>query len=420
MLGKKPQSRLITGLDIGSTAIRLVVGKQQMGVNNRSDLQIVGLVEVPSEGVHKGVVTSIEEAVSSISSGLEKIERLIGIPVEHAWVGISGPHIRSQESKGVVAVAKPDGEIGHEDMERAIEASRAIATPLNYEVLHVIPRRYAVDGQTGIKDPAGMTGIRLEVDTQIIQGSSSHINNQTRSIYRTGIDIDDLVLGILAVGEAVVTPRQKELGVGVVNIGGSTTSLVVYEEGEIIQVAVLPLGSEHVTNDLAIGLKSPIEVAERVKIEFGDCVTTGLSRKEKIDLLSVGAGTSEEVEKKYIAEIVGARLEEILEKIDQELGKVGRRRLLPAGMVYTGGGAKISGLVELSKEVLGLPASLGYPLGLQGMSDRVSDLSFTTAVGLVKWGGQIQPDGRHGHGSSFKGMERASRQVRQWFKSLVP
>src|SRR3989339_827490 len=202
MLGKKPQSRLITGLDIGSTAIRLVVGKQQMGVNNRSDLQIVGLVEVPSEGVHKGVVTSIEEAVSSISSGLEKIERLIGIPVEHAWVGISGPHIRSQESKGVVAVAKPDGEIGHEDMERAIEASRAIATPLNYEVLHVIPRRYAVDGQTGIKDPAGMTGIRLEVDTQIIQGSSSHINNQTRSIYRTGIDIDDLVLGILAVGEA--------------------------------------------------------------------------------------------------------------------------------------------------------------------------------------------------------------------------
>ena len=201
MFSKKTSIELITGLDIGSTAVRVSVGKLDLSGDKNSNLQIIATVEVPSEGVHKGVVTSIEEAVSSISYALEQTERVVGVPVEHAWIGISGSHISSQESRGVVAVAKSDGEISMEDVERAVEAARTVATPLNYEILHVLPRNYTVDGQTGIKDPVGMSGIRLEVETRIIQGLSSYINNLTKAVYRTGIDIDDLVFSILASAE---------------------------------------------------------------------------------------------------------------------------------------------------------------------------------------------------------------------------
>ena len=420
MVRKKTRVELITGLDIGSTTIRVAVGKLVMEGNDTADLQIVGLVEVPSEGISKGVVSSIEESVSSISNGLEKAERLIGVPVEHAWIGISGPHVTSLKNKGVVAIAKSDGEIEVEDIERAVEAARAIATPLNYEILHVIPRSFTVDGQTGIKDPVGMTGVRLEVDTQIIQGSSSHIKNLTKAVYRTGIDIDDLVMSVLAAGEAVTTPRQRDLGVCVANIGGSTTSVVVYEEGEILHTVVLPIGSEHVTNDLAIGLKSSIEVADRVKKEYGQCVVGGLTKKDAIDLASVGAEVNEEVSRKFVAEIIGARMEEILEKINKELAEVNRSQLLPAGIIFTGGGAKIPGLVDLSKSVLGLPSSLGYPINIKSVSDKINDLSFSTAVGLVKWGANLKQGSGKVSRLRIKSMEKVSEQVRNWFKSLVP
>jgi cell division protein FtsA len=418
MVGNKNKIELITGLDIGSTAIRIAVGQLTYGQHGQN-LQIIGAVEVPSEGVNKGVVSSIEECVSSISNALEQVEHLVGVPIEHTWVGISGTHIESQESKGVVAAAKSNGEIGEEDVERAVEAARTVATPLNYEILHVLPRNFTVDGQTGIKDPIGMTGIRLEVETQIIQGVAQHIKNLTKAVYRTGIDIDDLVLSILAVGDAVVTSRQKELGVAVVNIGGATTSLVVYEEGDIIHTTVLPIGSEHVTNDLAIGLRSSIDVAERVKIEYGNCINKGLSKKEKMDLVSVGSDVSEQVELKYIAEIVGARMEEILEKINEELLKIGRAGLLPAGVVFTGGGSKISGLVDFTKEALGLPASLGYPMDLSSVTDKINDLSFSTAMALVNWGASMNGGGAR-KSRRLKSVDKVSGQVKNWFKSLVP
>lgn len=421
MLGRKPQSTLIAGLDIGQTAVRVVVGKLVLNSSlGQPELQIVGMTEVPSEGVNRGIITSIEESVSAISHALEQTERQVGAPIEHAWVGISGPHIQSQESKGVVAVAKSDGEIGYEDIERVLEAARTVATPLNYEILHVLPRSYSVDGQTGIKDPVGMTGIRLEVDTQIIQGAAAQIKNLTKAVYRTGIDIDDLVFSILAAGEAVITPRQKELGVCVVNIGGATTGLIVYEEGDVIHTAVLPVGSSHVTNDLAIGLRSSIDVAERVKREYGECADRGLLKKDVIDLATVGADFKEEVLKKDVMDYISARMEEILEKVDQELLKINRSRLLPAGIVFTGGGAKISGLIELAKDKLGLPASLGYPLGLKSVSDKINDLSFVTAVGLVKWGAHLQQSGARRRGLSAKTVERVSMRVKDWFKSLVP
>jgi len=420
VLGKKNHVELITGLDIGSTAVRIAVGKLSFLPNKSTELQIISTVEVQSDGVQKGVINSIEEAVSSVSHALEKTERIVGVPIEHAWVGISGSHISSQESRGVVAVAKTNGEIGPEDVSRAVEAARTVATPLNYEILHVLPRSYIVDGQTGIKDPVGMTGIRLEVDTQIIQGLTSHIKNLTKTVYRTGIDIDDLVLSILASGEVIVTPKQKDLGVAVVNIGGATTSIVVYEEGDIIHTAVLPIGSIHITNDLAIGLRSSIEIAEKVKIEFGECVDRNLNKKDFIDLAAVGSATSEPVAKKKIVEYIGARLEEILEKVDAELIKAGRSHLLPAGVIFTGGGAKISGLVELAKNVLGLPASLGFPNGIMGISDKINDPSFSTAIGLVRWGAQIKEGGTKKSLSLVKNVDKVASRVKNLFKTLIP
>lgn len=418
----KIREELIAGLDVGSTAIRIAVGQPMVRAEGES-LHIIGAAEVPSEGVHKGIVTSIEETVSSISACLERAERMIGAPIEHVWVGISGSHILSQESKGVIAVSRSDGEITEEDVQRAVEAARTVATPINYEILHVLPKSFTVDGQSGIKDPVGMTGVRLEVDAQIIQGVSSQIKNLTRSVYRTGVDIDDLVLGILATAEAVVTRRQKELGVVVINLGGSTTSMAVYEEGDVIHTAVLPIGSEHVTNDIAIGLRTSIDVAERVKIEYGNAVAKGIHKREKIDLADLGADESEEVSKKYIAEIIQARVEEILERVDTELKKIGRSRILPAGAVFTGGGAKLPGVVDVSKDILQLPASLGYPLELSSVTDKVNDLSFATVMGLVQWGLQMRMGESRGWGSvigKFKTVDKVNKQVRKWFKSLIP
>lgn len=419
----KMRDEFITGLDIGSTAIRIAVGQPMMRNGGEESLHIVGAAEVPSEGVHKGIVTSIEDTVSCVSAALERAERMIGAPIEHVWLAISGSHILSQESKGVVAVSRSDGEITEEDVQRAIDASRTVATPINYEILHVLPKSFTVDGQSGIKDPVGMTGVRLEVDAQIIQGVSSQIKNLTRSVYRTGVDIDDLVLGILSAGEAVLTRRQKELGVGVVNIGGSTTSLAVYEEGDVIHTAVLPIGSEHVTNDVAIGLRTSIDVAERVKIEYGTADAQPIHKKDMLNLADLGAEEAEEVSKRYVAEIIEARMQEILERVDQELKKIGRSRILPAGIMLTGGGAKLPGVVDVAKNTLQLPAALGYPLEVSSVTDKVNDLSFTTAIGLVQWGLKMRRGEGKGWGtviSKFKTVDKVSKQVRKWFKSLIP
>ncbi len=418
----KIREEIITGLDIGSTAVRIAVGQPMVRADSET-MHIVGAAEVPSEGVHKGIVTSIEDTVSSISACLERAERMIGAPIEHVWVGISGSHILSQESKGVIAVSRSDGEITGEDITRAIEAARTVATPINYEILHVLPKNFTVDGQSGIKDPVGMTGVRLEVDAQIIQGVSSQIKNLTRSVYRTGVDIDDLILSILATAEAVVSRRQKELGVCVLNLGGSTTAMAVYEEGDVIHTAVLPIGSEHITNDIAIGLRTSIDVAERVKIEYGTAQVKGIHKRDTIDLADLGADESEEVAKKYIAEIIQARVEEILERVDAELKRIGRSRILPAGVVITGGGAKLPGLVEVAKDTLELPASLGYPMEISSVTEKVNDLSFATAIGLVQWGLKMSGDDGASWGnmiSKFKTVDKVNKQVRKWFKSLIP
>jgi cell division protein FtsA len=396
---------IIAGLDIGSSAIRLAVGQV---IGDQEKIHIIGSAEVPAEGISKGIISSIEDAVSSISACLEKAERMVGMPIDRAWVGISGSHIISQESHGVVAVSRSDGEISEADVERAIEAARTVATPQNYEILHVIPKSFTVDGQAGIKDPVGMTGVRLEVDTQIIQGLSSQIKNLTKAVYRPGINIEDLVLSILATAEAVLTNRQKELGVAVINIGGSTTSLAIFEEGDILHTAVLPIGADHITSDIAIGLRIPIDTAEKIKLEYGTAFAEGISKREEIDIGALEGKESNFVSRKYIAEITEARVEEIFEKIDHELKKIDKSGKLPAGIVLTGAGAKLNGLVEAAKKQLRLPASLGQPINVTSAIDKVNDPAFATAIGLVVWGSQLQ--GRQSRGGllsflpNFKGL----------------
>ena len=425
----------ITGIDIGSSAVRIAVG-QMVQQGNGELLQILGCAEVPAEGIHKGIITSIDDAVSSVSACIERVERLAGGQIEHAVIGLSGSHILSQQSKGVVAVAKPDGEITEDDVSRAVEAARTVATPVNYEILHVIPKTFTVDGQTGIKDPTGMTGVRLEVDAQIIQGVSSQIKNINRVVYRTGLEIDRQVLTILAGADIVTTPRQKELGVVVVNIGSSTTSLAIFEEGNVLHTAVLAIGSEHITSDIAIGLRTSIDVAERVKIEYGTALPKAVGRKEEIFLAELGATEQEVVDRKYVAEIIEARVEEIFRKVDKELRAIERSGLLPAGVLFTGGGARLDGLVELAKKELRLPAALGYPIDITSLSDRVNDLSFASAIGLVAWGvrgdipyvggGKRSGGGGHGDsfvstiGSSFKDVAVVFKQVREWVRSIMP
>lgn len=422
MARRKGDQQLLAGLDIGSTAVRIAVGTVAQTAEGE-ELHILAAAEAPSQGVNKGMITSIEDAVSSIATVLERAERLVGLPIEHVWVGISGTHVETQTSKGTVVVAKSNGEITSDDVDRAIESARTIATPLNYEILHVIPQTFTVDGQRGLKNPVGMSGVRLEVDAHIIQGVSAHIKNITRAVYRTGLDIDDVVLGILATSEAVLSPRQKELGVAVVNIGGATTGVSVFEDGDLLYSAVLPIGSANITNDLALVLRTDIDVAEAIKIRYGIACADAVDKKETISLKEVGGLSDESIARKHIATIIQARVEEIFDKIDMALQAAGKSGKLPAGVVLTGGGSALDGIVELAKERLHLPASLGYPVGMGSVTDRSNDLGFSTSIGLVKWGylaAREQAGRTVSPFSRFGVVDKASQQIKEWFKSLIP
>ncbi|MGI5827177.1 MAG: cell division protein FtsA [Patescibacteria group bacterium] len=416
------KEEIIAGLDVGSTAIRLVIG-QKIDTPTGEELQIIGAVSSPTAGVNKGVVSSIEETTSSISACLEKAERLIGVPISSVWVSINDPHIKCERSKGVVAVSKSDGEINEVDVSRAVEAAQALAVPVNYEILHVIPISFTVDSQTDIKNPVGMSGIRLEVETLIIQGLSTQIKNLTKAIYRTGLEIDELVLSPLASAEAVLTLKQKELGVVLVNIGSSTTSLAVYEERNLLHAAILPIGSEHITADIAIGLRCPINLAERIKREYGTCNPALVDREEEVDVRNLVKEEDvnddiETVSRHYVSEIIEARVEEILDKIDNELKYIDRSGMLPAGAVFVGSGAELDGLVDLAKRQLRLPASVGTPRNLNVVIDKVKNPEFMTALGLVIWGSNNATSGQSGDG--LRKMNKIFGKVKGWAKRIIP
>ncbi|MBI4215132.1 MAG: cell division protein FtsA [Parcubacteria group bacterium] len=409
------KDEIITGIDLGSSVIRIVVGSKSVG-NERFPIQVIGVAEVPSEGLHRGIVTSIEDAVSSISLALEKAERMAGVPVERAYVSISGGHILAQNSKGVIAVSKANGEIKEEDVDRVIEAAQAVTTPPNYEILHVVPKTFMIDNQGGIKDPVGMTGVRLEVEAQIIQGLSSQIKNLTKAVYRTGIEVDDLVIAPLAAAESVLTKRQKELGIVLLNLGESTTSVAVFEEGDLVHTAILPLGSGHITSDIAIGLRTSIEAAEQIKVLYGGTFAADNENEDQINLKEF---TAEDVSysRRYVSAIIEARLEEIYELVDKELRKIGRSGLLPGGIILVGGGAKLNGCVEIAKKKFRLPAMVGYP-NLETSIEKVNDPVYAVAVGLVLWGDKKKEAAKSP--GRFLSLEGIGNRVTQWFKSLIP
>lgn len=417
---------IIAGLDIGSTAIRLVVGQKGVG-ENKNELQIIGAVSVPAEGINKGAVKSIEDVTSSISACMEKAERLVGVPIESVWVSINSPHIKCEKSRGVVAVGRSDGEISQDDVERALEAARALSVPPNYEILHVIPVKFTVDNQEDIKDPIGMSGVRLEVETLIIQGLSSQIKNLTKAIFRTGLDIEDLVLSPLAAAEAVIGAKQKELGAALVNIGSSTTSLAVFEEGELLHTAVIPIGSEHITADIAIGLRCPINLADRIKRELGCSIPGSFNKKDEADISEMikeeGAeGEVKTVSRKYLAEIIEARVEEIFEKVDDEFKKIDRSGMLPGGIFLIGGGTRLADMTEVAKKQLRLPAALGSNRNVRTIIDKVNETEFLNALGLVVWGSQSGDEDR-GKPMKFPGgavAQKTMQKFKKWFSSLIP
>jgi len=418
------KENLIAGLDIGSSEIRLVVG-QRVDTDAGQKVQVIGAVSMPSEGVSKGIINSIEDTTASISAVLEKIERLLGAPISNVWVGINGPNLKCQASRGVVAVSRSDSEINQEDVQRVIEAAQALAVPPNYEILHVIPSKFIVDSQEDIKNPVGMTGIRLEVVALIIQNLSSQIKNLTKAIYHTGLNIDDLVFSPLAASGVVVTSKQKELGVAVVNIGASTTSLAVFEEGELLHAAVLPMGSAHITSDIAIGLRCPINLAEKIKIRYGSARSDQFSKKDEIDIsdLVQEENLTDEItviSRRYVAEIIEARVEEIFEKIDAELKKVDRSGMLPAGICLIGGGSKLSDIVEIAKKKLRLPASLGSNRTVATVVDKVNELEYLTALGLIAWGEQLTKFQPTSNFLSKLPLQKTMDKIRNIFSALKP
>jgi cell division protein FtsA len=409
---------LVAGLDIGSTEIRLVVGQV-----NGGQLQVIGAVSAPAAGMSKGIVNNIEEVASSVATCLEKSERLIGVRVDNIYVGVSAPNLKCERSKGVVAINQMNNEITDEDVNRVIEAAQALSLPANYQVIHVIPIKYRVDNQEDVKNPVGMSGIRLEVEVLIIQSLANHIRNMTKAIEQVGLSIISPVLAPLAAAEAVVSARSKELGVALVNIGSLTTSLAVFEEGQLMHAAILPLGSDHITADIAIGLRCSINLAEKIKLEFGQANPDKIEKNEEVDitpLISPDNDVDEPmiVPMKYLSGIIEARVGEIFHKVDAELKKINRSGMLPAGVVLLGGGAKLAGLTDMAKKTLRLPVCLGTNRNVPSVIDKVNDLSYLTALGLVAWGDHY--DFLNDNNITTGGFKpaQAVKKVKDWFGSL--
>lgn len=373
---------LITGIDVGTSKIAVTSGQVREGL-----VSVVAVSSKSNSGMRKGMVSDLEEVISSISAVLEDAERQAGSPITSAYVGISGAHITSTDSKGVIAVSRADGEITASDVDRVIEAAKAIALPPNQEILHVIPKSYIVDGQEGIKDPISMNGIRLEVEAQVIGGSTSAIKNLTKCVLQAGLEIDGLIFAPLATSRALLSKKQRESGVVLVDLGAGTTSFAAFEEGDLVFSGVIPIGSAHLTNDLAIGLRTSLDTAEKIKIKEGTVLTAQVRETETVDISQYNPEEDQKIPKKYVAQILEARLQEIFSLIRESLRKWGKDGMLPAGVIFTGGGSKLPGVVELAKDSLHLPAQVGIPiLEISGMVDKLEDPRYSTSVGLLLWG----------------------------------
>lgn len=404
---------IIVGIDIGAHRVRTVVAVID---EEKEKPHVIGTSSIVSQGIRKGNVVDINEVISNISKSLEEAERMAGVPIYNAYVSVGGLHLEGMNSKGVVAVG--GHEINEYDVDRVLEAAQAISIPQNKRILHVIPKEYFVDGMGGIKNPVGMTGTRLEAEAHIITAQAQAVANLEKCCSQAGVDVLGLVPTPLAVAEAVLSRRQKELGVVAVDVGASSTSIIVFEEGVILHSAVLPIGGESVTNDIAIGLRTSIDTAEKIKIEYGSSIPAEVNEREIIDLSLLSNIDTQKVSKKTLADIIQARYQEIFHMVNAELKAIGRDGMLPAGAVLTGAAIKMPGVVDIARNILGLPVQIGFPQNITGVVDQIEDTAYSTVVGLIIWGTKFGGTGKFGgmnfnFGKTFEGMGK-------WFKNLLP
>ena len=390
------KNRIIAGIELGSSKVATLIAQVATDpVTFESSINIVGVSSVPSQGVKKGQIVDIEETVEAAISSIEAAERMAGYNLDSAYVSLGGAHIASQNSHGVVAVSDPDGEITGDDVERVIEGASAVSLPSSREVIHVVPREFIVDGEAGVKDAVGMSGVRLEVDTHIITVSSAAMKNLRKAVNEMGIEIEGLVFSGLASAEAVLSSTERELGVVTVDIGGGTTSVAAFIDGEITYSGVIPIGAKNVTNDLAIGLRVSLESSEKIKVFLSDAAKKGKKGKEESDVLdleSLGIPEVKNVSKRTLVDgIIRPRLNEIFTMVRLELDKVGLTNRVPSGVVVTGGGAETVDVEDAARRMLSLPVRIGKPKGVGGLIDDVITPSFATCVGLIIHGANLEP-----------------------------
>ena len=388
---------IIAGLDIGTTKICCVVAE----LNDANQLIISGVGVSPSSGLKDGAVVDIESTVRAIEDAVEKAARQAGREINSVYVGITGKHISSLNSRGVTAITHPNREINSDDVERVKEQSRMIVLPPDRMILHAIPRSYSIDGQGGIRQPEGMAGTRLEVETHIVTGARTFVDNVEKCVTRAGLGLDDMVLEPLATGEAVLSNAEKNLGVCLVDIGGGTSDLAVFQGGSIFYSSVIPVGGNHVTNDLAQLLRLTHEEAERIKLASGHCQLREIRDQEAVQITQIGRSDARPLLRKAVVEIIEARMQEIFALVQKEIDKSGCKGMLPAGLILSGGGSQLKGSQDMAQEQLRLPVRIGAPSELMGLADAVHSPIYSTAVGLVHYGkNEILQAGYHSNSST--------------------
>ena len=376
------KEQYVVGLDVGTSTVACVVGESL----EDGSLNVVGIGVSESRGIKRGVVVNLEAAVDSIKKAIEEAELMAGIEIDLVHLALSGPHIKGFNSRGVVAVAGKNREVSREDVRRAIDAAKAVALPTGREILHVLPQDFVVDEQDGIGAPEGMTGARLEVNVHVVTGAASSTQNIVACVNRAGVQVVDTVIEQLAAAEAVLTPDEKELGVALVDIGGGTVDLAIYERGHLWHTAVVAVGGDHFTSDIAVGLRTPIPDAEKVKRKSGCALSSMVDEDATIEVASVGGRKPRLMARRILSEILQPRAEEIFHLIWDEIRRAGYEKSLNSGIVLTGGGAILEGMPEIAEQIFDLPIRRGCPMGVGGLADHVNSPTFATGVGLVLYG----------------------------------
>ena len=405
---------IIVGIDIGTSKICTLVARVEEG----SHLRILGVGIEPSQGLRKGTVVDLNAAALAISRSIEKAERTSGFEINAAVVSLAGSHVSSINSRGVVGIT--GGIVDIEDIDRALDAAQAVAIPHNREIIHVIQRGFVIDGQDGIRTPIGMHGYRLEVEAHIITAASSTVENLRQCVGTSGIEVSQFVLNPLASGEVVLSETERQMGVAVVDIGGGTTDTAIYIDGDIWHTMVLAVGGNHVTSDIAHGLRLPISQAEEVKLKFGHAMLAGVNPEEQFTVRSFGVDTPSRISRTDLANIIEARMEEIFYLVLQEIKRSGYDGLLPAGVVLTGGSCLIPGCRQLASQIMGLPARIAKPNNLIGLTDQLDSPAFSTSVGLLEWALLMSETGQYIDRPGPKTIKPWSEQLKDLLKRLLP